>query len=95
LQPAGREADLPIFGQDHVPTERRRREQQPMIRAILAALVLGMMMFALATGPGVSQKMKDMKKEQSAPKKKEDDKDYKAAVDRLPDQKFDPWRNMR
>jgi hypothetical protein len=65
-----------------------------MIRAILAALVLGMMMFALTTGPVVSQKMKDQKK-QEAPKKKEDDKDYKAAVDRLPDQKFDPWRNMR
>ena len=28
-------------------------------------------------------------------KKSAEDKDYKAAVERLPDQKFDPWRNMR
>jgi hypothetical protein len=52
------------------------------------------MTFALTAGPVVSQKMKDQKKE-AAPKKKEDDKDYKAAVDRIPDQKFDPWRNIR
>jgi hypothetical protein len=64
-----------------------------MIRAIIVAMVLAMT-FALSAGPVVSQKMKEQKKE-SAPKKKEDDKDYKAAVDRLPDQKFDPWRNIR
>jgi hypothetical protein len=29
------------------------------------------------------------------PKKKSDDKAYKSALDRLPDQKFDPWQNMR
>ena len=35
-------------------------------------------------------------KDSGQPKKKSnDDKDYKAAVDRLPDQKYDPWRNMR
>ncbi len=27
--------------------------------------------------------------------KKVDDKAYKAAIDSLPDQKLDPWRNMR
>ena len=63
------------------------------MRAIIVALVLAMMFALTATGPVVSQKMKDQKTE--APKKKEDDKDYKAAVERLPDQKYDPWRNMR
>jgi hypothetical protein len=28
-------------------------------------------------------------------KPKADDKDYHAAISRLPDQKFDPWRNTR
>jgi hypothetical protein len=64
-----------------------------MMRAITVALALAMA-FAFAVGPVASQKMKDQKREQ-APKKREDDKDYKAAVERLPDQKFDPWRNMR
>jgi multidrug efflux pump subunit AcrB len=64
-----------------------------MIRLMIVAMALAMT-FALTASPVVSQKMKDPKKEQ-APKKKEDDKDYKAAVDRIPDQKFDPWRNMR
>lgn len=63
------------------------------MRAIIVALVLAMTFALTATGPVASQKMKDQKKE--VPKKKEDDKDYKAAVDRLPDQKYDPWRNMR
>ncbi len=66
-----------------------------MIRVIIVAMVLAMT-FALTTGSVVSQgKMKDMKTKESAPKKKEDDKDYKSAVERIPDQKFDPWRNMR
>jgi hypothetical protein len=36
-------------------------------------------------------------KPKDEPKKKStgEDKDYKAAVERLPDQKFDPWRNIR
>jgi hypothetical protein len=49
--------------------------------------------------PGLAQKRLDSqpkKSEQSGPPKKSaEDKDYKAAVDRLPDQKYDPWRNMR
>jgi len=28
-------------------------------------------------------------------KPKADDKDYRSAIGRLPDQKFDPWRNTR
>jgi hypothetical protein len=33
------------------------------------------------------------KSEQQTPKA--DEKAYRSALDRLPDQKFDPWRNMR
>jgi hypothetical protein len=29
------------------------------------------------------------------PKRKVDDKDYKSALDKLPDQKFDPWGGVR
>jgi len=36
-----------------------------------------------------------MNKTQREPKKKFDDKDYKSTMDRLPDQKYDPWRNIR
>ncbi|MEN3379386.1 MAG: hypothetical protein V7604_4741, partial [Hyphomicrobiales bacterium] len=35
------------------------------------------------------------KQKDNAPPKKKDDEGYKAAIERLPDQKFDPWRNMR
>jgi hypothetical protein len=30
-----------------------------------------------------------------AQKPKADDKEYRSAIDRLPDQKFDPWKNAR
>jgi hypothetical protein len=29
------------------------------------------------------------------PKRKVDDEAYKAALDKLPDKKFDPWQNVR
>jgi hypothetical protein len=32
---------------------------------------------------------------QEAPKKRVNDKDYKSSLDRLPDQKFDPWAKTR
>lgn len=64
------------------------------MRLIIAALAI-----ALSASPGLAQKMldsKEKKSEQSGPPRKSaEDKDYKAAVDRLPDQKFDPWRNLR
>ena len=64
------------------------------MRAVIAALVI-----ALSVSPGLAQKMLDSKPKKSEqsgpPKKSAEDKDYKAAVDRLPDQKYDPWRNMR
>jgi hypothetical protein len=65
-----------------------------MIFALLAALIACAALFAPTVTPSSAQKMKDKKEE--APKKKgNEDKDYKAAVDRLPDQKYDPWRNIR
>ena len=68
------------------------REQT--MRLTIAALVI-----ALSASPSLAQKMldsKEKKSESTNPQKKSaEDKDYKAAVERLPDQKFDPWRNMR
>jgi len=55
-------------------------------------------MIALLTVPGTAQ-FKSMgeapKQKDNGPPKKKDDEGYKAAIERLPDQKFDPWRNMR
>jgi hypothetical protein len=60
------------------------------MRTVIAALLI-----ALLSTPSFGQKMLDSKKDTAPKKKSTEDKDYKAAVDRLPDQKFDPWRNMR
>ena len=64
------------------------------MRLMIALLVIG-----LAASPSLAQKMLDSKQKKSEqsgpPRKSAEDKDYKAAVDRLPDQKFDPWRNLR
>jgi hypothetical protein len=40
---------------------------------------------------GTGQKTQEQEKKQP----KVDDKEYRSAIDRLPDQKFDPWRNTR
>ena len=60
---------------------------------------------ALATAPGVvalvatpvSAQFKSVgaDRKEAEPKKKSDDGQYKAAIERLPDKKFDPWQNMR
>ena len=61
-------------------------------------LILAAIMIALLTVPGTAQ-FKSMgeapKQKDNGPPKKKDDEGYKAAIERLPDQKFDPWRNMR
>jgi hypothetical protein len=68
-----------------------------MLAAIIVAIV--MVVLALHTPSSVAQSSKglagEMSKTQREPKKKYDDKDYKSAIDRLPDQKYDPWRNIR
>jgi hypothetical protein len=62
-------------------------------------LILAAIMIALLTVPSTAQKFKSMgeesKQKDNGPPKKKDDEGYKAAIERLPDQKFDPWRNMR
>lgn len=78
-----------------------RMEQR--MKALITAL-----MIALATLPGlfvlmapVNAQFKSsgsgrVSKEQSTDqKKKPDDGQYKSAIERLPDKKFDPWANMR
>ena len=63
-------------------------------------------MIALATVPGllilavpVSAQFKSMgtpsKGHDDSKSKKPDDGQYKSALERLPDKKFDPWANMR
>lgn len=52
----------------------------------------------LATATPAAAQMKGGKKghhETEQPKKKADDKGYKSALDRIPDQKFDPWGKVR
>ena len=75
---------------------------QRRTRTIVAAI-----MIALATVPGLLVLMKADSvsaqgrkggghKDQSEPKKKTpDDGQYKSAIERLPDKKYDPWQNMR
>jgi len=70
------------------------------MKAIVTAI-----MIVLATIPGllvllaapVSAQFKSISSEKAKeePKKKPDDGQYKAAIERLPDKKFDPWQNMR
>ena len=73
------------------------------MKAIVTAI-----MIILATAPGllvlfaapVSAQFKGMgsgskNSESDSQKKKPDDSQYKSAIERLPDKKFDPWQNMR
>jgi len=65
------------------------------------------MMIALATlpglliaaGPTLAQfkgiSADQQKKDYDTAKKKPDDSQYKGALDRMPEKKFDPWQNMR
>ena len=43
----------------------------------------------------LSMPLFDRKDPNADNKKKPDDSQYKAAIERLPDKKFDPWANMR
>lgn len=46
---------------------------------------------------GLGSGKKHQKQEQATqdPKKKPDDKGYKASLSRIPDQQYDPWRGVR
>jgi hypothetical protein len=67
------------------------------LAAVIAALLT--IVFALHVAPSSAQgKLQTPKTDDSESKAKErkaSDRDYKSAIDRLPDQKFDPWRNLR
>ena len=74
------------------------------MKALITAL-----MITLATVPGLLVLMaapvnaqfksagggRPSKEQSTDQKKKPDDGQYKSAIERLPDKKFDPWANMR
>jgi hypothetical protein len=41
------------------------------------------------------QKLMEQEAQQRAKDRKASESQYKSAIERLPDQKYDPWRNMR
>jgi hypothetical protein len=74
------------------------------MKSVLAAVGAALLtiMFALHAAPSGAQgrpedKQKQMEQEAAdrAKAKKATDNAYKSAIERLPDQKFDPWRNLR
>lgn len=65
---------------------------------ILAAAVPGLLIAAqptLAQFKSVGANADQQKKDFEASKKKGDDSQYKAALDRMQEKKYDPWANMR
>jgi len=79
------------------------KKGEPM-KSILAAVGAALLtiMLALHAAPSGAQgrpedKQKQMEQEAAdrAKAKKASDNAYKSAIERLPDQKFDPWRNLR
>jgi hypothetical protein len=75
------------------------------MRFIIGAMAAALLM--LPTMPAYSQQSgaipkasmqappPDKKNEKTPEQKKAEDKAYKDAVGRIPDQKFDPWRSVR
>ena len=63
---------------------------------IALASLPGLIVLATATSQAQFKSGGSRKEDPSAAaKKKPDDGQYKAAIERLPDKKFDPWQNMR
>jgi hypothetical protein len=76
------------------------------MKSILAAIatMLLVTLLAMQTVPVKAQrnvnldgkkKADDAEASQRARQRKDIDNSYKSALDRLPDQKLDPWRNLR
>ncbi len=76
------------------------------MKSILATVVTALLviMLAMQTVPVSAQKNVNLDGKQKiddaeaavrANERKDIDRQYKGTVDRLPDQKLDPWRNMR
>ena len=74
-----------------------------LVTALMIALATAPGLLVLIAPPVKAQSFKPMSKPVSkereaaeqAQKKKGDDGQYKSAIERLPDKKFDPWANMR
>jgi hypothetical protein len=84
--------------------DRCESSMETAMRAVLAALAIALMTLSAqaqmggggAGGVGGGHGHRGQAKKPDEPaKKKVDDKDYKSALDRLPDKKFDPWRETR
>jgi hypothetical protein len=63
--------------------------------ALLIALTATPGVVVLATTALGQISVKEPPQPKAPPPKKADEGQYKSAIERLPDQKFDPWRNMR
>jgi hypothetical protein len=63
---------------------------------MVALLVAGLAVPAAAQGmPGSDKRHRGTVEKSEQPKPKVDEKAYQSALDKLPDQKFDPWRTVR
>ena len=62
--------------------------------AALTLLLLALPAQAQQATTGIP-KIQNDKAQQTAPRPKADDKAYGSALSRLPDQKYDPWKDMR
>jgi hypothetical protein len=63
---------------------------------MLALLVVGLAVPAAAQGmPGRDKRHRGSVEKSEQRKPKVDEKAYQSALDKLPDQKFDPWRSLR
>ena len=61
---------------------------------VIALAIVSLTVPALAQSRG-NRNAAATRKTEAAPKIKADDKGYKAALDRLPAQKYDPWGTVR
>lgn len=62
---------------------------------LIAAAIALVAMPCHAQGVGGGKKHHKADKTTQDPKKKSDDKGYKGALSRMPDQPYDPWRGVR
>jgi hypothetical protein len=76
------------------------------MKSVLAAVVTALLVIMLAmqavpvsaqrnVNLDAKQKADEAEAAARAKERKDVDRSYKGAIDRLPDQKLDPWRNMR
>jgi len=74
------------------------------MKSVFAAIGVALLatMLALHATPSSAQKRDEQKQKEAeqaasdrAKERKATESQYKSAIERLPDQKYDPWRNMR